>query len=905
MRLSWNGRSKRAPRRGRKQLQRSRANSRRSYLEQLELRQMLSVSLGSLHDIQVPGGQSVLVPLTGVDSLGGPISYSFEVSDLSAPLSLELVSPTSQSLELTVSGTDSNGQAFSDILIFHLFEDLTPTTAARIESLVGDSFYSGKEFFRVLDGFVAQNNGSSGTTFANEIVDSLNFFSPGLLAMANAGTANSNDAQFFVTAIDGAGTTAPITLARMPQFLNSGYTIFGQLVSGFDTFEKMMSTTVENSSIFTNQDGSPEVSHPVNPITITLARIINDTQDAVLRVTSTDADFVNHGVTITVTATNGDNETATQTFGVDVVVNPPTLGPVSNQTTTENTAKNFTLVSRKNDSSVGVDYVVIDPNTFLAPANVTVSIDQSTGVVTLTPDAGFIGTINLLAGVRADSADSDVKSYYDTLPFTLTVTLDSALNPTLGPVSNQETVGTNPVNFTLTSTDTAGVGVAYTVVDADTFAAPTDATVSVDQGTGEVIVTPNSGFTGVLHLLAGVRQAGAEDVQANYNTKAFSITVNSDVVVTPTLGPISDQTTVSDTPVTFTLTSDDPIGDGVFYVVVDPTTFGAPSNVTVGIDQDTGLVTLTPSAGFSGTINLLAGVRSATAEDAQANYNTEAFLLTVTPNIPDAPTGLAVDASSNTGPFDGNGYVTTNTPKLTVNAVSGATVQFKLNGIVIATATETSTGSGVYTATLPAGKLAVGANSITAIATTTGGTSPDSTVLSVTYAPNYSGAAYVVPGSPGTSQQLTITWSAKKAGYNNELGYFIADSINGSIGEISPGSAGYAQAALSSSTRVVLFSKGQSVGASKTITLQAGQMVVFYLIQNNTTANFLAKNPSNTPNGNNKADSPLAFFSIQAANPDAKQHTQIIADATTGRANTTGKTCSIWATATSTMPRSS
>ncbi len=120
------------------------------------------------------------------------------------------MSPTSQSLQLNVSGTDSNGQAFSGTLIFHLFEDLTPNTTARIEDLVGQDFYTGKEFFRVLDGFVAQNNGSSGTTFSNEIVSSLNFTSPGLLAMANAGTANSNDAQFFVTAIDGAGSTDPI-----------------------------------------------------------------------------------------------------------------------------------------------------------------------------------------------------------------------------------------------------------------------------------------------------------------------------------------------------------------------------------------------------------------------------------------------------------------------------------------------------------------------------------------------------------------------------------------------------------------------------------------------------------------------------------------------------------------------
>jgi hypothetical protein len=526
-------------------------------------------------------------------------------------------------------------------------------------------------------------------------------------------------------------------------------------------------------------------------------------------VTSTDASFINNGVHITVTATNSANESTSQTFGADVVVNPPYLSAVSDQTTTENTAVNFTLTSNRNDASVGVDYTVVDANTFAAPTNVTVSIDQSTGQVTLTPVNGFVGTINLLAGVRADTAD-DVQANYDTLAFTLTVSLDSSLNPTLGSVSNQETVTATPVNFTLTSTDSAGVGVAYEVVDAATLAAPTNATVSIDQTTGQVTVTPNAGFTGTLNLLAGVRQANAPDEQANYDTQTFSITVNSDAVVTPTLGPISDQTTVAGTPVSFTLTSTDSIGDGVIYVVIDPNTFAAPTNVTVSIDQSTGQVTLTPATEYSGKINLLAGVRSATADDVQANYNTEQFTLTVTAT---APTGLAVDSSSNTGTFDGNGYVTTSTPTLTVNAVSGGTVQFKLNGVVVATGTETSTGSGVYTATLPSGKLAVGANSFTAVVTTDAGTSADSDALSVIYAPSYTGGVYVVPGTPGSSQQITVTWTTKKAGYNNELGYFIADSADGSIGGISPGAAGYAQAALNSSTRVVLFSKGQTAGA--------------------------------------------------------------------------------------------
>ena len=59
---------------------------------------------------------------------------------------------------------------------------------------------------------------------------------------------------------------------------------------------------------------------------------------------------------------------------------------------------------------------------------------------------------------------------------------------------------------------------------------------------------------------------------------------------------------------------------------------------------------------------------------------------------------------------------------------------------------------------------------------------------------------------------------------------------------------------------------------------------MFYMIQNNTTANFLAKNPTNANHGNNNGSAPVAFFSIKAANPDGMRHTQIIADSTTGRA---------------------
>jgi cyclophilin family peptidyl-prolyl cis-trans isomerase len=647
-------------------------SGRRLGLEQLETRQMFSVSLGSLQNIQVPGSKSVLVPLTTTDSFGGTVNYTFTSSNPNVQLSL--VSKGSKSLVLNVMGTDNANHAFSGTLVLQLFEDLAPKTTARIEELVTSGYYNGLPFHRVLDGFVAQtgqtNNGNdTGVLLADELSATQTFVSPGLLAMANRGR-DTADAEFFITAIDGAGSTNPITLANMPQSLNSRYTIFGQLVKGFDTFEKIMS-----AHVIASPNNPLEISKPSPSITITSASLITDTQDAVLRVFAPTS-LVGSSATITVTATNSHNETSQKTFTGAAVANshvdPPFLGAVNNQVTTKNTA------------------------------------------------------------------------------------------------------------------------------------------------------------------------------------------------------------------VTFNLTSTNPSAAAFVYKIADATTFGTPANVTISINQATGQVTLTPATDFTGTIKLLAGVRASADADAKENYDTQAFSLAV--GVPSSPTGLAIDAASRSGAFENNGYITTGTPKLTVTAPTGSTVKFKLGSTVVGTGVETANGSGIFTATLPAGMLAVGTNSITATAANTNGTSADSTALSFIFAPNVAGGVYVVPGAAGSTQTLTFDWMQSNAAFNNEFGYFVVDKADGSIGGITPGSAGYAQAALSSTTRAVLFAKGKKAGATTNVTLHGGQMVVFYLIQDNTTANFLARNPSDVIHGNGQSRAPLAVFSLQAANPDHVKHAQIIADSLTGRA---------------------
>lgn len=123
------------------------------------------------------------------------------------------------------------------------------------------------------------------------------------------------------------------------------------------------------------------------------------------------------------------------------------------------------------------------------------------------------------------------------------------------------------------------------------------------------------------------------------------------------------------------------------------------------------------------------------------------------------------------------------------------------------------------------------------------------------------------PGAP-THFATTATWTEREAVYDNEVGYFLTDA-NGTVNGVAPGSPGYAQAALTSQSRKILFASGSGPGATGTVAMTANDHLVFFIIQNNTTANFLSQNPSNTLGGG-----PLAFFSVTAANPDHYEHAQ-------------------------------
>ena len=124
-----------------------------------------------------------------------------------------------------------------------LMPELAPKTCENFTGLIQKNYYNGLIFHRVIKGFMIQGGDPTGTgsggksiwgkSFEDELDKKIQFDSPGLLAMANAGP-NTNGSQFF------------ITVAKTP-WLNMRHTLFGKVTSGYETVQKIENTAVDGS----------------------------------------------------------------------------------------------------------------------------------------------------------------------------------------------------------------------------------------------------------------------------------------------------------------------------------------------------------------------------------------------------------------------------------------------------------------------------------------------------------------------------------------------------------------------------------------------------------------------------------------------------------------------------------
>ncbi|MEQ9671018.1 DUF4114 domain-containing protein [Coleofasciculus sp. G2-EDA-02] len=132
---------------------------------------------------------------------------------------------------------------------------------------------------------------------------------------------------------------------------------------------------------------------------------------------------------------------------------------------------------------------------------------------------------------------------------------------------------------------------------------------------------------------------------------------------------------------------------------------------------------------------------------------------------------------------------------------------------------------------------------------------------------NVSNGDWTVPGDLEEIRPLILNGMAQDSLINHELGLFLFDHPNGRIGNLFPGDPGYAAAALSQPNLQVIVSPGETGNGQRTLNVESDRALGWYLIPNGTTEQFLRENPDNL-----LGNSPLAFFSIIAANPNGRDN---------------------------------
>ena len=123
-------------------------------------------------------------------------------------------------------------------IVVKMFPKVAPLAVENFVTHAKDGYFDGLIFHRVIKDFMIQGGDPTGTgrggesiwkkEFVNEHAPNVVFDRPFLLAMANHGP-NTNGSQFFIT-------------TKATPFLNGGYTIFGEVVSGQDVVRKIENT---------------------------------------------------------------------------------------------------------------------------------------------------------------------------------------------------------------------------------------------------------------------------------------------------------------------------------------------------------------------------------------------------------------------------------------------------------------------------------------------------------------------------------------------------------------------------------------------------------------------------------------------------------------------------------------
>jgi len=264
-----------------------------------------------LNNVTIPAGKSLVIPVTATSTNGRPLTFTATSSTNGIAVIVHTNNPFWKMSVVQEAPANAPGafqtpfrggsETVTNVgdMTFMLFRDIAPHTIDVIQGLTAGGLYTSNTIFhRVIAGFMIQGgdpntNGTGGPVFRynDEFNPQAVFSGNGQLALANSGP-NTDGSQFFVT----------IAPYRYGDF---GYTIFGQLLRGFNVLSNINNTAVDTNS------------RPLLDEIITRASLVPDSFDTVLTLTGTNLNGVTG--TIRIIADDGAGGRTTNSFTATAV----------------------------------------------------------------------------------------------------------------------------------------------------------------------------------------------------------------------------------------------------------------------------------------------------------------------------------------------------------------------------------------------------------------------------------------------------------------------------------------------------------------------------------------------------------------------------------------------------------
>ncbi len=366
--------------------------------------------IDAIPNASVPAGKSLTLPITASSPLGQPLRYTVTSSNPQISVEVHTNNPfwklsIAQTASAAAPGAYATPFRGTTVTVtnvgdmtFQLFRDRAPHTVEVFQGLTLSGFYTANTIFhRIIPGFMIQGgdsatNGSGGLVFRydDEFHPRAIFSGHGQLALANSGK-DTCGSQFFIT--QGA-----------QRFLDFNYTLFGQLLRGFDVLTNVVNTP-RNAS-----------DRPLADVIITRTSFVTNYTDIAITLSGVNTAGISSAIQVIAddgTAGGRATNTFTATTVSDATNNePPFLDPPTNLNLICPVNGKVTNAFSATDLEGHAYYWFVLPYDNSA-TNTAFGIVNDQLQMILTPNPNFSGVIEYQLVV---SSSPDWYTYYHLLP---------------------------------------------------------------------------------------------------------------------------------------------------------------------------------------------------------------------------------------------------------------------------------------------------------------------------------------------------------------------------------------------------------------------------------------------------------------------------------------------------------